>query len=150
MKVILLEDVKNVGKKGQVINASDGYARNHLFPKKLAVEANKANMNALDKKNKAVEARLEAEYQEALKLKEKIETLTVGISVKTGTSGRIFGSVTGKEIAQALKAQTGIEVDRRKIVIPEPIRNVGENIVEIKLHTKAVAKLRLSIEGSQG
>ena len=150
MKVILLDDVKNVGKKGQVINASDGYARNHLFPKGLAVEANKANMNALDKKNKAMEAKLEAEYQEALKLKDDIEKLTVDINVKTGTSGRIFGSVTGKEIAQALKAQKGIEVDRRKIVINEQIKNIGENTVDIKLHTKVTAKLKLNIVGSQG
>lgn len=145
MKVILLEDVKNVGKKGQVINASDGYAKNHLFPRKLAIEANKANMTALDRKNKAVEAKLEAEYQEAKALGEKIEALTVNIDVKSGVSGKIFGSVTGKEIAQALKEQTGIEVDKRKIVIPEPIKNVGENSVTIKLHTKVSASLKLNI-----
>ncbi|MCD7904134.1 MAG: 50S ribosomal protein L9 [Clostridiales bacterium] len=145
MKVILLEDVKNVGKKGQVINASDGYAKNHLFPRKLAIEANKANMTALDRKNKAAEAKLEAEYQEAKALGEKIEALTVNIDVKSGVSGKIFGSVTGKEIAQALKEQTGIEVDKRKIVIPEPIKNVGENSVTIKLHTKVSASLKLNI-----
>ncbi|MCD8214282.1 MAG: 50S ribosomal protein L9 [Clostridiales bacterium] len=145
MKVILLEDVKNVGKKGQVINASDGYAKNHLFPRKLAIEANKANMTALDRKNKAAEAKLEAEYQEAKALGEKIEALTVNIGVKSGVSGKIFGSVTGKEIAQALKEQTGIEVDKRKIVIPEPIKNVGENSVTIKLHAKVSANLKLNI-----
>ncbi|MCD7777114.1 MAG: 50S ribosomal protein L9 [Clostridiales bacterium] len=145
MKVILLEDVKNVGKKGQVINASDGYAKNHLFPRKLAVEANKANMTALDRKNKAAEAKLEAEYQEAREIGKKIESSTVNISVKSGVSGKIFGSVTGKEIAQALKEQTGIEVDKRKIVISEPIKNVGENSVTVKLHTKVSAKLKLNI-----
>ncbi|MCC8097968.1 MAG: 50S ribosomal protein L9 [Eubacterium sp.] len=145
MKVILLEDVKNVGKKGQVINASDGYAKNHLFPRKLAVEANKANMTALDRKNKAAEAKLEAEYQEAREIGKKIEASTVNISVKSGVSGKIFGSVTGKEIAQALKEQTGIEVDKRKIVISEPIKNVGENSVTVKLHTKVSAKLKLNI-----
>ncbi|MCD8159339.1 MAG: 50S ribosomal protein L9 [Clostridiales bacterium] len=145
MKVILLEDVKNVGKRGQVINASDGYAKNHLFPRKLAVEANKANMTALDRKNKAAEAKLEAEYQEAREIGKKIESSTVNISVKSGVSGKIFGSVTGKEIAQALKEQTGIEVDKRKIVISEPIKNVGENSVTVKLHTKVSAKLKLNI-----
>ncbi len=146
MKVILLEDVKNVGKKGQVINASDGYAKNHLFPRKLAIEANKGNMTALDRKNKAAEAKLEAEYEEAKALGEKIEKTTVSITVKSGVSGRIFGAVTGKEIAQALKEQTGIEIDKRKIVIPEPIKTIGENSVTIKLHTKVSAALKLDIK----
>lgn len=146
MKVILTADVKNVGKKGQIINASDGYARNHLFPKNLAVEATKGNMNALDKKNKAAEAKLEAEYEEAKALGEKLETIVVKISVKSGVSGKIFGAVTGKEIAQALKQQTGIEIDRRKIVISEPIKSVGETQVSVKLHTKVSAALRLIIE----
>ena len=146
MKVILTADVKNVGKKGQIINASDGYARNHLFPKNLAVEATKGNMNALDKKNKAAEAKLEAEYEEAKALGEKLETIVVKISVKSGVSGKIFGAVTGKEIAQALKQQTGIEIDRRKIVISEPIKSVGETQVSVKLHTRVSASLRLIIE----
>ncbi len=146
MKVILTADVKNVGKKGQIINASDGYARNHLFPKNLAVEATKGNMNALDKKNKATEAKLEAEYEEAKALGEKLETIVVKISVKSGVSGKIFGAVTGKEIAQALKQQTGIEIDRRKIVISEPIKTVGETQVSVKLHTRVSASLRLIIE----
>lgn len=146
MKVILTADVKNVGKKGQIINASDGYARNHLFPKNLAVEATKGNMNALDKKNKAAEAKLEAEYEEAKALGEKLETIVVKISVKSGVSGKIFGAVTGKEIAQALKQQTGIEIDRRKIVISEPIKTVGETQVSVKLHTRVSASLRLIIE----
>lgn len=145
MKVILLEDVKNVGKKGQVINASDGYARNHLFPKKLAVEANRGNMNALNKKNQAMEAKAEAEYQEARALGEKIKSITVNIKVKSGTSGRIFGSVTGKEIAQALKEQQDIEIDKRKIVISEPIKTLGEAEVSVKLHTKVTAPLKLNI-----
>lgn len=145
MKVILLEDVKNVGKKGQVINASDGYARNHLFPKKLAVEANKGNMNALNKKNQAAEAKLEAEYQEAKALGERLEAVTVNLKVKSGTSGKIFGSVTGKEIAQALKEQQGIEVDKRKIIISEPIKTLGEASVSVKLHTKVTAPLKLNI-----
>ena len=143
MKVILTADVKNVGKKGQIINASDGYARNHLFPKNLAVEATKGNMNALDKKNKA---KLEAEYEEAKALGEKLETIVVKISVKSGVSGKIFGAVTGKEIAQALKQQTGIEIDRRKIVISEPIKTVGETQVSVKLHTRVSASIRLIIE----
>ncbi|MCD8239466.1 MAG: 50S ribosomal protein L9 [Clostridiales bacterium] len=145
MKVILLEDVKNVGKKGQVINASDGYAKNCLFPKKLAVEANKGNMNALNKKNQAMEAKLEAEYQEAKALGEKLGAITVSLGVKSGTSGRIFGSVTGKEIAQALKEQQGIEIDKRKIVIAEPLKTLGEAEVSVKLHTKVTASLKLNI-----
>ena len=149
MKVILTADIKNVGKKGDVINASDGYARNHLFPKKLAVEANKGNMNALDKKNKAMEAKLEAEYEEAKALGEKLETITVNIPVKSGVSGKIFGSVTGKEIAASLKQQTGIEIDKRKIVIPEPIKSVGETSVNVKLHTKMTASLKLNIENKE-
>lgn len=146
MKVILTADVKNVGKKGQIINASDGYARNHLFPKNLAVEANKGNLTALDKKNKAAEAKLEAEYEEAKALGEKLGEVTVNIPVKSGVSGKIFGSVTGKEIAAALKQQTGIEIDKRKIVISEPIKNIGETTVSVKLHTKVTADLKLIIE----
>ncbi len=146
MKVILLEDVKNVGKKGQIINASDGYARNHLFPRKLAVEANKGNLNALDKKNKAQEARLEEEYRKAKELGDFLEKQTITISVKTGENGKIFGSVTGKEISQAIKEQAGCDIDKRKIVLSEPIKTTGEKEVNVKLHTKVTAKLKLSIK----
>ncbi|MCL2573597.1 MAG: 50S ribosomal protein L9 [Defluviitaleaceae bacterium] len=145
MKVILLQDVKGVGKKDQVIEAADGYVRNFLFPKKLAVEANKANMNSLDKKKAGAEAQRIKDLEDARAMKAAIESKVLKISQKTGEGGRLFGSVTNKEVAQILMEQEGIEIDRKKITIPEAIKKTGEYTAEIKLHTDVSAGLKLEI-----
>ena len=124
MKVILLEDVKSVGKKGQVVNASEGYAKNFLFPKKLAVEANNVNMNELNLKNKAEERRKAQELEDAKDLAEKLEKIVVKIPVKTGEGGKLFGSVTNKEIAQAIEKNEGLKVDKKKIVLNDQIKMI--------------------------
>ncbi|MCL2375841.1 MAG: 50S ribosomal protein L9 [Defluviitaleaceae bacterium] len=146
MKVILLEDVKGVGKKDQIINAADGYVRNFLFPKKLALEANKANLAMLEKKKKGAEAQRIKNLEDARAMKAVLEEKTLQISQKTGDAGRLFGSVTNKEVAQMLLEQEGIDVDRKKITIPEAIKTVGEHIAEIRLHTDVTAILKLEIK----
>jgi len=146
MKVILLEDVKGVGKKDQIIEAADGYVRNFLFPRKLALEATKANLATLDAKKRSAEAQRRKELEAARDLKELLETKTVTIAQKTGEGGRLFGSVTNKEVAQHLLDQEGIDIDRRKITIPETIKQVGEHVAEIRLHTDVVATLKLLIQ----
>ena len=147
MKVILLADVKGVGKKDQIIEASDGYVRNFLVPKKLAVEATKTNMASLDAKKKSAEQTRIKELEDARALKTLLETKTITIAQKTGEGGRLFGSVTNKEVAQALKDQEGIDIDRKKITIPEAIKKTGEYTADIKLHTDVAAKLKLEIAG---
>ena len=145
MKVILLQDVKGVGKKDQIIDAADGYVRNFLFPKKLAVEANKANIASLDKKKKGAEAQRIKELEEARAMKAVLEEKVIKISQKTGEGGRLFGSVTNKEVAQVLLEQEGIDIDRKKITISETIKKVGEHTAEIRLHTDVMAVLKLEI-----
>ena len=145
MKVILLQDVKGVGKKDQVIDAADGYVRNFLFPKKLAVEANKANMDALDRKKRGEEAQRVKDLEEAKAMKAALEEKVLKISQKTGEGGRLFGSVTNKEVAQILLEQEGIDIDRKKITLPEVIKKVGEHTAEIRLHTDVTAVLKLEI-----
>ncbi len=145
MKVILLEDVKSVGKKGQIIEAADGYARNFLFPKKLAKEATKASINEIEVKNKAAKAKAERELAENKKLAETIKEKKVNIHVKMGENGKLFGSVTSKEISQALEEQTGISIDKKKIHVSEPIKEVGEKTVEIKLSPEVSATLLVNV-----
>ena len=145
MKVILLEDVKSVGKKGQVVNASEGYAKNFLFPKKLAVEANNVNMNELNLKNKAEERRKAQELEDAKALAEKLEKIVVKIPVKTGEGGKLFGSVTNKEIAQAIEKNEGLKVDKKKIVLNDQIKMIGKKTVQVKLHPKVTADLSVEI-----
>ena len=146
MKVILLQDVKGVGKKDQIIEAADGYVRNFLFPKKLAVEANKANMASLEKKKKGAEAQRIKDLEDARAMKVTLEEKTLQISQKTGGGGRLFGSVTNKEVAQILLEQEGIDIDRKKITIPEAIKKTGEHIAEIRLHTDVTAILKLEVK----
>ena len=126
MKVILLKDVKGTGVKGDVVNVSDGYARNFLFPKGLAVEATKSNLNELKNKERAQQKRIEQEKQEARELAKKISDITLVIKAKSGENGKLFGSVTNKEIAQELKKQHNITIDRKKIVLDEPIKQLGQ------------------------
>ncbi len=145
MKVILLEDIKGVGKKDQIIEASDGYARNFLFPKKVALEATKANLNMLEKKQKGLQEKAKKELEDAKALAETIYKLRIIISVKTGENGKLFGSVTNKEIAQELLAQKGIDIDKKKIVINDAIKSVGEKEVDVKLHPEVTAKLMVEI-----
>jgi len=146
MKVILLEDVKGVGKKDQIIDAADGYVRNFLFPKKLALEANKANLAMLEKKKKGAEAQRIKSLEDARAMKTMLEEKTLQISQKTGDGGRLFGSVTNKEVAQVLLEQEGIDIDRKKITLPETIKKVGEHTAEIRLHTDVTAILKLEIK----
>ena len=145
MNVILLQDVKALGKKGQTVEVSDGYARNAILPKKLGVEANAKNLNDL-KLQKAHEAKVAKEQlEEAQALAKRIEELSVETAIKSGKDGRSFGSVSSKEIAAALKEQHGIDVDKKKISLDEPIRTLGSSIVTVKLHREVSAKLTVRV-----
>ena len=146
MKVILLEDVKSLGKKGDIVDVSDGYARNKIIPGKLGVEANSANMNTL-KLQKANKEKVAAEnLADAQTMAKTLESLEVVTSIKTGEGGRSFGSVSTKEIADGLKKQHGIEIDKKKIVLPEPLKTPGYAEVIIKLHPEVQAKLKVKID----
>ena len=145
MKVILCADIKNVGKKDQVINASDGYARNFLFPKKLAVPADKENMNKLQAKQEAKQYKKNLELEDAKKIAEKINQITLKIKTKSGDNGKIFGSITSKEIVQNLEKQFKIVVDKKKVNLKEPIKSLGTTIVELKLFEGVNAKLKVMI-----
>jgi len=145
MKIILLEDVKKLGKKGDVVNVSDGYARNMLIPKNLGVEATAGNMNSL-KLKKAHEEKAAAENLAAAEeLGKKLDGSRVKILIKAGDNGKVFGSVSAKEIADAVKDQKGIEVDRKKIVMDGAIKTLGETQVKIKLHPKVSANLIVEV-----
>lgn len=145
MKVILLKDIKGTGKKGDVINASDGHARNYLIPRGLAKEATSGNMKILELQNKAEERKKQEEYEECIKLSEKIAELKIIIKSKAGNGGKLFGSITAKDIATELNKKHSIKVDKRKIKLDEPIRTLGVTIVEIKLHPKVTAKLSVQV-----
>ena len=145
MKVILLQDIKNVGKKDEIINRSDGYARNYLFPKKLAVEATKDNLNQLKARQDTAKRKKEQEKEEAKQLAEKLKKITLSIQVKAGENGKIFGGVTAKEIAENLKEQQNIEIDKKKIIVKETIKALGNYSVEIKLYEGISANLAVSV-----
>lgn len=146
MKVILLQDVKALGKKGQTVNVSDGYARNFILPKKLGVEATASNANDL-KLQKANEAKIAKELlEQAQAFAENIKEKFVTVTIKTGEGGRTFGSVSTKEIAAAAKAQLGIEIDKKKLQLAEPIRTLGVTIVPYKVHPKVVAQLTVKVK----
>ncbi len=148
MKVILLQDVKSVGKKGEMVNVSEGYAKNFIIPRKLGVEATNSNMNDLKLKKQSEEKRKAEELQAAKELKEALEQKTVKVAVKTGDNGKLFGSVTNKEIAAALEEQTGLKVDKKKIVLDDQIKMVGEKTVAVKLHPQVTAELKVVIAES--
>lgn len=146
MKVILLEDVKSLGKKGEIVNVSDGYARNKILPGKLGVEATPANMNTL-KLQKANEEKVAAEHlADAKALAERLSELEVVTSIKTGEGGRSFGSVSSKEVAEACKKQHNLELDKKKIVLDVPIKAPGYYDVTVKLHPQVQGKLRVKVE----
>lgn len=145
MKVILLQDVKSLGKKDEIVNVSDGYARNFVLPKKLGVEATPKNLNEL-KLKKAHEDKVAAEVlAEAEALAAKINEESVTLTIKVGEGGRTFGAVSSKEIAEACRTQLGHDIDKKKIVLKEAIKSLGTTIVDIKLHTKVTAKLSVKV-----
>ena len=146
MKVILLQDVKGKGKKGQMLEVSDGYARNFMLPKKLAVEATADAINTMRMNDKAAAEKAAKERAEALEISHKLKELILVVTAKGGGAGRLFGSVTNQEIADALKAKTGIALDKRKIVIADPIKSVGTYTVTCKLGYEITAKLTVKIE----
>lgn len=146
MKVILLEDVKALGKKGQVVNVSDGYARNLLLPKKLGVEATGKNMNDL-KLQKAHEDKVAQENLDAAKaFAEELKDKQVTVGIKVGEGGRTFGSISAKEIAEAAKAQLGYELDKKKLQLSAPIKELGTTMVPIKLHPKVTGELKVMVK----
>ena len=145
MKVILLQDVKGKGKKGQMLEISDGYARNYLLPRKLAVEATADAVNTKKMNDKAAAEKAAKERAEALELSHKIREITLTVSAKGGGAGRLFGSVTNQEIADALKASFGISLDKRKIVVSEPIKSFGTFTVQCKLGYEITAPLTVKI-----
>ena len=145
MKVLLLADVKSLGKKDDIVNVSDGYARNMLFPKKLAVAATPKNMKDVELKKKN-EARIEAEkLKEAQAFADDLSQKSVTVGIKIGTGGRAFGSVSTKEIAEAAKEQLGVELDRKKMNLEAPLRELGESTVQVRVHPKVTANLKVIV-----
>lgn len=145
MKVILIQDVKTLGKKGEIVEVNDGYARNFIFKKKLGIEANAKNLNDL-KLQKANEERVaELQYQDALAFAKELNGKTVKIPIRIGENGKVFGSVASKEIAEKAKEQLNIELDKKKIVLPEAIKAVGDVNVAYKVHPKVTAEFIVSV-----
>ena len=145
MKVILTQDIKGVGKKDEIINANDGYARNFLLPRKLAVEANAQNMSLLQGRKDSANFKKEQEKENALMLQEKLSKIRLKIKVKAGGNGKIFGSITSKEVATELKNQYNIEVDKKKILLKDSIKEIGVFNIEIKLYEGIIGKLKIDI-----
>ena len=147
MKVILKADIKGVGKKDEVINASDGYARNFLFPKNLAVEADKKNMAELKAKENSKKYQKDQDKEKAMQIAEKMSKIILKISVKAGENGKIFGGVSSKEIAQELEKQYKIVVDKKKIDLKDTIKTLGMRTVEIKLFEGVIGKIKIDVIG---
>lgn len=146
MKVILQQDVKGKGKRGQMIEVSDGYARNYMLPRKIAVEATADNVNTMRMNDKAQQEKRQKEREEAFAISKKMKDMVVVVRAKGGGAGRLFGSVTTQEIAEAIQKQEGISIDKRKIVLDEQIKTVGEYTVKIKLGYEINAELKLRVE----
>lgn len=145
MKVILLNDIKGVGKKDQVIEASDGYARNYLFPKKLALEANSENMSKLKARQDSSKFKKDTEKKEAEETANKLKGIMLKIKVKAGENGKIFGGVTSKEISEGLKRDYNIDIDKKKIILNETVKTLGTIVVDIKLFEGVMGKLKVDI-----
>ena len=145
MKVILLDNIKGVGKKDEIINASDGYARNFLFPKKLAVEANNENMNKLKAKKQSEQHKKDVEKEQAQKIAKELDDTILTIKVKAGDNGKIFGGVTSKEISEELKKQNKIDIDKKKIALSENIKNLGTFSVNVKLYEGVTGALKVKV-----
>lgn len=146
MKVILLDNIKGVGKKNQIINAADGYARNYLLPKKLAVEANNENMSKLKAKEDSNKYKRDLEKQEAEAIAKKLKDIVLTITVKAGDNGKIFGGVTSKEISEELNKQYKIAIDKKKITMQQTIKTLGVFNVEIKLFEGVIGKLKVEVK----
>lgn len=145
MKVILKDNIKGVGKKNEVINASDGYARNFLFPKNLAVEATPENMQKLNSQNQAKQYRKDQEKEQAQEIAKKLEKITVEIKVQAGENGKIFGSVSSKEVSESLEKQYKIVIDKKKIEIKEPIKVLGSRTIEARLFEGVIGKIKINV-----
>ena len=145
MKVILLDNIKGVGKKDEIINASDAYARNFLFPKKLAVEANNENMSKLKAKKQSEQYKKDVNKENAEKIAKKLDDITLTIKVKAGENGKIFGGVTSKEISEELRKQYKIDIDKKKIILNENIKNLGSFDISMKLFEGVTGKLKIKV-----
>ena len=145
MEIVLLEDVKSLGKKGQVVKVNEGYARNFILPKKLGVEATPKNLNDLKLQKANADKIAAQQLQEARELGAKLEEASVTLSIKAGDNGKAFGSVSGKEIAKAVQDQLGLEIDKKKLVLPEPLKTFGTHQVPVKLHKDVTAKLAVKV-----
>jgi large subunit ribosomal protein L9 len=145
MKIILLNDVKGLGKKGELVNAKDGYARNFLFPKNLAIEATPANLKRWEERKEIQKEKEKEGYEKALKMKAKIESISLQLKGKAGEGGRLFGSITSKDISEALMAQHNIDIDKRKIEMKDNIKALGITNVEVKIYPEVSAKLTVKI-----
>ena len=141
----MIEDVKSLGKKGELVNVNDGYARNYILAKKLGVEATPKNLNDLKLKKANEEKRAKEIYEEAAAFAERLSKMEVNVSIKAGEGGKIFGSVSSKEIAQAAQEQLGVELDKKKMQLPSPIKSVGTQMVPIRLHPKVTAQLKVNV-----
>ena len=146
MKVILLEDVKSLGKKGQIVNVSDGYARNMILPKKLGVEATPKNLNDLKLQKANAEKVAQENLEAAQAFAKDLETKEIILTLKVGEGGRTFGSVSSKEISEAAKTQLGLDIDKKKLQLPNPIRNLGVTQVPVKLHPKVTGSLKVWVK----
>lgn len=146
MKVILLADVKSLGKKGEIVNVSDGYARNMLFPKKLGLEANAKNLNDLKLQNQNKEKVAKETLEAAQKFAKDLESMAVTVQIKVGDNGRVFGSISAKEIAEAAKKQLGIEIDKKKLIMEAPIKSLGVTMVPLRLHPKVIGELKVQVK----
>ncbi|WP_282938654.1 50S ribosomal protein L9 [Paenibacillus sp. RC67] len=143
MKVILLKDVKGQGKKGEVKNVSEGYANNFLFPQQLAAPANDSSMKVLETQKKAEQRKKDQEKADAVELGKKLESLTVELKAKSGKDGRLFGAITSKQVAEEMEKQHKIKLDKRKIIMDEPIRTLGVTEIAVKLHPEVTSKLKV-------
>ena len=147
MKVILTQDIKGVGKKDEIINANDGYARNYLFPKKLAVEADAKNMSLLKGRKDSANFKKEKEKEKAIEIKEKMQGIMPKIKVKVGEKGKVFGSITAREISMELKNKYNIDIDKKKINLKDPIKAIGTFTIDVKLYEGIIGKLKINIIG---
>lgn len=145
MKVLLLQDVKGQGKKDQIVDVSDGYARNFLFPKKLAVVADNKALNEVKNKEASKQYKIETEKANARAIADKLAQVTVKFTVNAGTDGRLYGSITSKDIAEALEKQHKITIDKRKIVMPDPIKAYGTYNFDVRLYTEIVGKIKVTV-----
>lgn len=146
MDIILLQDVKALGKKGEIVKVSDGYARNLLLPKKLGIEATKQNLYDLNNQKAAEEKRQKDILEEARKQAKSLEELTVKVKIKVGEGGKTFGSISSKEVADAMKEQFNLDIDKKKLIVKEPIKHTGSYTVPVKLHAQVTAEIKVIVE----